>query len=150
MRTSVITINGVKTEIEEPETNKMYEELTRMITLTRYWDNKPMSRLLRICLTARDRKKMIFGHPKNASAEEKKFNTFYSDTYNSRDDGFSIFVSSISVLINDKEVTPAEAYMRLLRAGICSFSRKNPFGVIREGNILNGYSYKVLKEIPVE
>lgn len=144
MRTSIIGIKGIRTEIEEPETNKMCEELTRLIAIARYWDNKSAAMLLQICLKARDRRKMIYGHPKNVSEKEKKFNTFYSDNYESRNNGYSIFITSVSVLINDEEVSQADAYIRLLRSGMCHYKRNNPFGVIRKGNMFEGYSY--LKE----
>lgn len=142
MRTSLIKINGKMVTIEEPETNKMCEELTRLITIANYWDNKPMAYLLKICLKARDRRKMIFGHPQDASEAEKKFNTFYSDTYTVHDNGYSVFVSSLAVFINNEEIPAADAYIKLVKTGMCSYRKNNPFGVIREGNCFKGYTYK--------
>jgi len=141
--TTFITINGKRTEIEEPEINKLCIELTRLITVAEYWNNKQSSMLLKICLKARSHKKMIYGHPKNASTKDKDFNTFYSDNYATRNDGYSIFISSISIQINDAEVTPAEAYIKLIETNMCNFKRNNPFGVKRSGNFFKGYVYSM-------
>lgn len=64
MKTILKTKNG-NIEITEPEINKMYEELTRLIVLSEYWENKQFKTLMKICLKARQRKKLIYGHEVN-------------------------------------------------------------------------------------
>lgn len=142
--TEFITINGNKIEIEEPEINKLYQELTRLIMIAGVWEDKQCATLLRICLKARDRRKMIYGHPKNASPEEKKFNTFYCTTMIGKE-SFSVFVTGIGIQINDEDISPAEAYIKLIKNGICNYKKNNVFGVIREGNIFSKYyNYKII------
>lgn len=139
--TSFITLNGKRTEIESPDANKLCMEITRLITASGYWQDKRMVMLMRICLKAREHKKMAYGHPKAAVGKEKDFNMFYSDNYASEGRAYSMFVTSVCVMINDREVSPEDAYILLVKTDMCRFKKNNPFGVKRKGNIIKGFQY---------
>lgn len=143
--TEFLNLNGERIEIEEPEINKLYQELTRLITVAGYWENKQCSTLMKLCLKARDRKRLIYGHPKKGTESEKKLNTFYCSTITQKE-SFSIFITGIGVQIDDKDVSPAEAYIKLIKSGICNYKKNNVFGVVREGNMFSKYyTYKIIE-----
>lgn len=137
--TEFLTINGNRIEIEEPEINKMYQELTRLITISQWWEDKQCSTLMRICLKARDRRKMIYGHPAKGDEIDKRVNMFYTNGYEKNH--YSVFITGVGVEINDVPTPMDEAYIKLLYSGVCSFKKNNPFGVVRKGNPFSGYSY---------
>lgn len=140
MKINLRTKNG-NIQVEEPEINKMYEELTRLTLLSNYWKNIQQKTLMRICLKARNRKKLIFGH--DIKSENQSINMFFTDNTNNN---FSIFITGVSVLIDDKEVSASEAYIKLIRAGICNYKRNNVFDVVRDGNIFSKqYNYRIKK-----
>lgn len=129
-------------QVEEPEINKLYEELTRLILLSDYWQDEKFKTLMKLCLKARNRKKLIYGH--ETKAEMKNLNTFYS---NMEKNNFSIFVTGAFVMIDDEKVNPAIAYKKLVENGICKYRPNNVFGLKREGNILSKrYRYLIPAE----
>lgn len=139
MKTILKTKNG-NIEITEPEINKMYEELTRLIVLSEYWENKQFKTLMKICLKARQRKKLIYGH--EIKTFNPKLNMFYT---NKNEDNFSIFITGISVLIDDKEMDIADAYIKLITSNIISYKRNNIFKVKRKGFLFSPKPYRYYK-----
>lgn len=139
MKTYLNTING-KIQVEEPEVNKMYEELTRLILLSNYWTDIKTKTLMKLCLKARSRKRLLYGHL--ADSNDKKVNMFF--THN-ESNNFSVFITGVSVLIDNVETTPEEAYIKLVRYGILPYKRNNVFGVVRKGSLLskNGYKFYI-------
>lgn len=140
MKVNLHTKNG-NIQIEEPEINRLYEELTRLILLSEYWQDEKFKTLMKICIKARNRKKLIYGH--ETTSNMKNLNTFYT---NKDKDNFSIFVTGAFVMINDKEVSPAVAYKMLVQAGVCNYRYNNVFGLKREGNIFSKYYKYILPD----
>jgi hypothetical protein len=141
MKTFINTKNG-RVEIEEPEINKLYEELTRLVLISNHWENEQYRALMRICLRARNKKKLIYAHD---TKHDKQINEFFTNKIDSKNN-FGIFVTGVSVLIDWKEVTPAEAYILLIRMHVCNYKRNNVFGVVRKGNIFSKHYDFLVKE----
>ena len=80
MKHYIVTKKG-KITVIEPDVNKLYEELTQLTVLSYHWsDNdksKPYAELMKQCLKARNKRKLIYGYEQN---DPKKTNKFYTNS----------------------------------------------------------------------
>ena len=69
--------------------------------------------------TIRNKRKLIYGYEQN---DPKKTNKFYT---NNLSENFSIYISGNNVLIDNKEIKPANLYIRLIKSGLVFYKRNN-------------------------
>ena len=140
-----IKIDGKITEIQTLDVNKQCMEITRLITCSSYWNNKQYSELMKICINGLNKKKLLYAH--ETEGNYKKINMFYTkNNLYSKGTNISIFITGVSCMINDKEVSPSEAYKILCSWGICNFKKNNIFNVKRIGKRFDSKPYEYIIE----